>query len=86
MGVLAGVLSLLKLKKSGRISNKLAAILVVQLFVVILSVAIVYSTSTSLQRREGLPVVNQVASWVIIGNTICFFFYFISAYTLYRCF
>lgn len=31
---------------------------------------LVYSTSKSLERREGLPVLNQWASWAIIGMTI----------------
>lgn len=63
-----GLISMLKLKASNRLSKKLGFIMLVQLIVVCVSVAIVYSTSQSLQKREGLPVVNQVASWIIIGT------------------
>lgn len=33
------------------------------------SMAIVYSTSISLKNREGLPELNQIASWCIIGKS-----------------
>lgn len=42
--------------------------MIIQLITVVVSVALVYSTSQSLQKREGLPVINQVTSWVIIGK------------------
>lgn len=68
VGVFLGGLTLWKLKQSDRVSKKLSIIMVVQLLVVIISLGIVYSTSKSLQNREGLPVVNQIASWIIIGK------------------
>jgi len=48
--------------------------LIFQLALVATSIALVYSTSTSLQQRNGLPQLNQYASWaiLIISTTIPF--------------
>ncbi|GAA5814692.1 hypothetical protein MFLAVUS_008191 [Mucor flavus] len=72
LGVIAGGFILRKLVKKNRISGRLNIIMHVQLAVIIVSIVLVYSTSVSLQRREGLPAFNQVASWVIIGISSIF--------------
>jgi phosphatidylinositol glycan class N len=68
VGVLAGSFVLNKLIQANRVGKKLGLTMKIQLFVIVISVAFVYSTSSSLQKRAGLPVFNQVASWIIIGN------------------
>jgi phosphatidylinositol glycan class N len=54
--------------KADRVGKKLSAIMQIQLLIIIVSTVLVYSTSASLQKREGLPVFNQYASWIIIGK------------------
>ncbi|KAI7897565.1 GPI ethanolamine phosphate transferase 1 [Cokeromyces recurvatus] len=66
IAVLMGIFALWKLKQSNRINKKLGFIMIVQLLVIIASILLVYSTSISLQKREGLPTFNQAASWIII--------------------
>ncbi|KAI9475586.1 MAG: Phosphatidylinositolglycan class N-domain-containing protein [Benjaminiella poitrasii] len=66
VGVFLGAIALWKLKRSNRINKQLGWIMVVQLLVIIASIVLVHSTSTSLQKREGLPALNQAASWIII--------------------
>jgi phosphatidylinositol glycan class N len=66
VGVLAGSLVLNKLIKANRVSTSTSIIMKIQLLVNVISAVLVYLTSSSLQRREGLPFVNQVASWAII--------------------
>lgn len=70
-GVLLGGLVLNRLTKANRVSKASGVIMKIQLLVIIISAALVYSTSSSLQRREGLPVVNQIASWAIICRFSC---------------
>ncbi|GAA5795205.1 hypothetical protein HPULCUR_000559 [Helicostylum pulchrum] len=72
LGVIAGGFILRNLVKKNRISGRLNIIMHIQLAVIIASIVLVYSTSVSLQRREGLPAFNQVASWVIIGMSSIF--------------
>ncbi|KAG0795482.1 hypothetical protein G6F62_000083 [Rhizopus arrhizus] len=52
------------LKRTSKIQN---TIIYVQLLLVIVSCVLVYYTSVSLQKREGLPRLNQAASWTIIA-------------------
>ncbi|KAI8639449.1 Phosphatidylinositolglycan class N-domain-containing protein [Parasitella parasitica] len=66
-GVLAGVFALHNLKQNHRISKLQSAIITVQLFATVASIFLVWSTASSLQKREGLPAFNQIASWVIIS-------------------
>lgn len=77
MGVIAGGFVLGKLQKANRVSNRMQIIMKIQLAVVIASVGLVYSTSSSLQRRNGLPVFNQIASWIIICKCLYARFYII---------
>lgn len=70
-GVLLGGFVLNKLTKANRVSRASGVIMKIQLFVIVISAALVYSTSSSLQRREGLPVINQIASWAIICRSSC---------------
>ena len=65
-GILMGVFALWKLQQSNRISKSQSIIMIIQLLVTVASLVLVCSTSSSLQKREGLPVFNQVASWIII--------------------
>ena len=34
----------------------------------LLSMVLVYSTSQSLEQRNGLPFINQASSWAIVGK------------------
>lgn len=52
------------LKRTSKIQN---TIIYAQLLLIIVSCVLVYYTSVSLQKREGLPKLNQAASWTIIG-------------------
>ncbi|KAI7897008.1 Phosphatidylinositolglycan class N-domain-containing protein [Mucor mucedo] len=72
IGVIAGGFVLNKLVKANRVSKGMEAIMYTQLAVVIASVGLVYSTSSSLQRRDGLPVFNQIVSWIIISASSVF--------------
>ncbi|KAL9542159.1 hypothetical protein MBANPS3_008753 [Mucor bainieri] len=72
IGILASVFAVWKLKQSNRVGNAQSAIMIVQLLVIVASLFFVWSTSTSLQKREGLPVFNQVASWIIISVSSIF--------------
>ena len=45
----------------------------VQGAMILASIYIVHSTAYSIQNSEGLPVENQLASWVILGKYIVFF-------------
>ncbi|OLY78381.1 GPI ethanolamine phosphate transferase 1 [Smittium mucronatum] len=44
-------------------------LLATQTFFVLLSTLLVYSTSTSLRNRKGLPVVNQFLSWILLTTS-----------------
>ncbi|KAI8987038.1 GPI ethanolamine phosphate transferase 1 [Pilobolus umbonatus] len=66
LGVLLGGISVKKLRSSHRISRNMALIMNAQLFLIVISTVIVHSTSKSLANREGLPVINQISSWIII--------------------
>ncbi|KAI7886618.1 PigN-domain-containing protein [Lichtheimia hyalospora FSU 10163] len=68
-GVVLGSTALYKLRATGHVSNKLNVLTKFQLIINLISVVLVYSTSKSLERREGLPVFNQWASWAIIGTS-----------------
>jgi phosphatidylinositol glycan class N len=70
LGVLVGTFVLWKLKQNHRVSKKLSIIMIVQLLVIVVSIVLVYSTSTSLKNREGLPIFNQMTSWIIIGKRL----------------
>lgn len=71
LGVLLGGFVLNRLIKANRVTKTSSIIMKIQLAVIMISAVLVYSTSSSLQKREGLPVFNQVASWAII----CMFLY-----------
>jgi phosphatidylinositol glycan class N len=70
LSVFVGSFVLWKLKQNNRVSKKLSIIMSIQLIVIIASIVLVYSTSTSLKNREGLPVFNQVTSWAILGKCL----------------
>ncbi|XP_055962929.1 GPI ethanolamine phosphate transferase 1 [Sorex fumeus] len=40
-----------------------------QVLSIVLSVCVVYSTHKSLDRKEGLPFLNQIVSWVLLGSS-----------------
>lgn len=58
-----------KLNKLNRVTKKQKIIIYIQLCMIAGSMAIVYSTSISLKNRAGLPELNQIASWCIIGKS-----------------
>ncbi|KAI8142471.1 Phosphatidylinositolglycan class N-domain-containing protein [Fennellomyces sp. T-0311] len=66
-GVLLGGFLVWKLLSASRTGRSLTGLMIVQLLVNLLSIALVYSSSESLRQRDGLPFVNQLASWLIIG-------------------
>ncbi|KAI7873011.1 phosphatidylinositolglycan class N [Spinellus fusiger] len=66
-GAIAGGFVLSYLQRHHRIGSNVALFMKVQLLLNALSIFLVYSTSTSLQKREGLPVINQLLSWIIIA-------------------
>ncbi|KAJ3219626.1 Glycosyl phosphatidyl inositol anchor synthesis [Dinochytrium kinnereticum] len=43
-------------------------IILPQLFIILLSIVIVNDTSAKLKRKEGLPIVNQILSWLILAS------------------
>ncbi|KAG1463615.1 hypothetical protein G6F56_005244 [Rhizopus delemar] len=65
--LLLATYSSLKLKKLHRTSKTQNLVILIQLFFVIVSCTLVYLTSVSLQNRNGLPRLNQIASWSIIA-------------------
>ncbi|XP_049638055.1 GPI ethanolamine phosphate transferase 1 [Suncus etruscus] len=42
---------------------------IVQILSVVLSMCVVYSTHCSLDRKEGLPSLNQIVSWVLLASS-----------------
>ncbi|PWN49998.1 alkaline phosphatase-like protein [Violaceomyces palustris] len=44
----------------------------IQLTVIVLSTAITASSSYSLQRKQGLPLVNQISAWLVLGFSLLF--------------
>ncbi|CEP18123.1 hypothetical protein [Parasitella parasitica] len=71
-GVLAGMLALWKLQQKNRVSKIQSAIMILQLLATVASIVLVWSTSLSLEKREGLPAFNQIASWIIISTSSIF--------------
>ncbi|KAI8885056.1 PigN-domain-containing protein [Backusella circina FSU 941] len=66
-GIAFSLYTLKNLELAKRVSPQSSILMRVQLFVIFISLVILYSTSASLQRRDGLPLFNQVASWVIVS-------------------
>lgn len=41
----------------------------VQITLLLLSMAITASSASSLRAKRGLPLVNQVVGWIVLGNS-----------------
>ncbi|CEI92103.1 hypothetical protein RMCBS344292_06375 [Rhizopus microsporus] len=72
VAIIMGTWMLWKLDKLNRVTKKQKIIIYIQLCMIAGSMAIVYSTSISLKNREGLPELNQIASWCIIAISSVF--------------
>nr|KAF6472106.1 phosphatidylinositol glycan anchor biosynthesis class N [Molossus molossus] len=59
--------SLIK-RKDGFVSDKLFLHLL-QMLGTVLSMYIVYSTHNNLLKKQGLPLFNQIVSWIILGSS-----------------
>jgi phosphatidylinositol glycan class N len=68
VGIIFGLYTLKNLELAKRVTSKSSILMRIQLFVIFISLIILYSTSASLERRDGLPLINQVASWAIISK------------------
>ncbi|KAI9323207.1 Phosphatidylinositolglycan class N-domain-containing protein [Dichotomocladium elegans] len=69
LGVMLASALLFKLESDARVGRQMALLMKGQLVVNLISIALVYSSSQSLSRREGLPVINQWISWAVIGGS-----------------
>ncbi|XP_060078334.1 GPI ethanolamine phosphate transferase 1-like [Ylistrum balloti] len=72
-GILAmgtGVLAIQRLQYFRTPSHHSYSINYVQLVLTALSVYIVLSTSHSIQKKQGLPLINQVFSWLVLGVSL----------------
>ncbi|KAL0083736.1 MCD4/FSR2/SSU21/ZRG16 [Phycomyces blakesleeanus] len=75
-GISVGGFVLAKLERDNRIKRKTSILMKIQLLLNLVSIILVYSTSTSLQKRQGLPVINQLLSWTVMAfSSICPFVY-----------
>ncbi|KAF6303120.1 phosphatidylinositol glycan anchor biosynthesis class N [Rhinolophus ferrumequinum] len=61
------VTSLIK-RKSGFVNGELLLHLL-QMLSIVLSMCVVYSTHNSLLRKQGLPLINQIVSWIILASS-----------------
>ncbi|KAI7850090.1 Phosphatidylinositolglycan class N-domain-containing protein [Circinella umbellata] len=66
VGISLGAGLVWNLISTSRINHRLATLMIVQLIVMLVSIVLVYSTSKSLQQRNGLPFINQISSWAIV--------------------
>ncbi|KAG0164960.1 Glycosyl phosphatidyl inositol anchor synthesis [Apophysomyces sp. BC1034] len=67
LGIVCGWFNLQKLQREKRVTDNLRCLIQFQLLGNLASVVLVYLTSASLQRNEGLPMINQVLNWSIIA-------------------
>lgn len=51
----------------GGFPRHIPGVVYVQGLMVVCSVFLVHSTSYSLSQKEGLPVINQLAAWSLLG-------------------
>lgn len=61
------VTSLIK-RKDGFVNGELLLHLL-QMLSIVLSMCVVYSTHNSLLRKQGLPLINQIVSWIILASS-----------------
>lgn len=55
-------------RKDGFINGKLLLHLL-QMLSIVLAMCVVYSTHKSLLRKQGLPLINQIVSWIILASS-----------------
>ncbi|XP_021352719.1 GPI ethanolamine phosphate transferase 1-like [Mizuhopecten yessoensis] len=70
LAICTGVLAIHRLQHSSSPSQHIFSINWIQIALTAMSVYIVMSTSSSIQRKQGLPVINQVFSWLILGVSL----------------
>uniref|UniRef100_A0A4X1TSM7 GPI ethanolamine phosphate transferase 1 n=1 Tax=Sus scrofa TaxID=9823 RepID=A0A4X1TSM7_PIG len=73
-GLLVLLLSLLVLtfvirRKNGFVNEELVLYLL-QMLSVVVSICVVYGTHNSLLKKQGLPLTNQIASWIILASSL----------------
>uniref|UniRef100_A0A8C3W1A3 GPI ethanolamine phosphate transferase 1 n=1 Tax=Catagonus wagneri TaxID=51154 RepID=A0A8C3W1A3_9CETA len=73
-GLLLLLLSVLVLtsvirRKNGFLNEELVLYLL-QMLSVVLSICVVYGTHNSLLKKQGLPLINQIASWIILASSL----------------
>ncbi|XP_047622976.1 GPI ethanolamine phosphate transferase 1 isoform X1 [Phacochoerus africanus] len=73
-GLLVLLLSLLVLtsvirRKNGFVNEELVLYLL-QMLSVVVSICVVYGTHNSLLKKQGLPLINQIASWIILASSL----------------
>ncbi|XP_033753855.1 GPI ethanolamine phosphate transferase 1-like isoform X2 [Pecten maximus] len=70
LAIITGVLAVHRLKNFTTSSNHTYSTNYIQIVITALSVYVVLSTASSIQRKQGLPVVNQIFSWLILGVSL----------------
>ncbi|XP_025066808.1 GPI ethanolamine phosphate transferase 1 isoform X5 [Alligator sinensis] len=56
--------------KNKNVHHKDLAILLFQMLSIALSIYVVNTTHSSLQHKQGLPVINQIISWTILASSL----------------
>ncbi|KAI5280079.1 Gpi Ethanolamine Phosphate Transferase 1 [Manis pentadactyla] len=57
------------IKRKGSFVNEELLLHLLQMLSTVLSISVVYSTHNSLLRKQGLPLINQIVSWIILASS-----------------
>ncbi|XP_057360221.1 GPI ethanolamine phosphate transferase 1 isoform X2 [Manis pentadactyla] len=57
------------IKRKGSFINEELLLHLLQMLSTVLSISVVYSTHNSLLRKQGLPLINQIVSWIILASS-----------------
>ncbi|KAI8379184.1 Phosphatidylinositolglycan class N-domain-containing protein [Radiomyces spectabilis] len=72
LGLMLSGYATLVLRRAGRITPMQTTIALAQMTTIAVSMVLVYSTSTSLANRQGLPLINQILSLAIVAISSVF--------------
>lgn len=58
------------IKRKGSFAKEELSVHLLQILSTVLSMYVVYSTNSSLLRKQGLPLVNQILSWAVLASSL----------------
>uniref|UniRef100_A0A5F9CW05 GPI ethanolamine phosphate transferase 1 n=1 Tax=Oryctolagus cuniculus TaxID=9986 RepID=A0A5F9CW05_RABIT len=58
------------IKRKGSLAKEELLVHLLQILSTVLSMYVVYSTNSSLLRKQGLPLMNQILSWAVLASSL----------------